>query len=104
MSACCKNIAFCNFRVNSRKATFGLHGPSRPLRIGGNRFNLVLYNSVLVLSPMPAIQSSPCCGRTSSQFAEECQLPHPSPRSGAHCSGTTAVGCVGRGELGPTGG
>src|ERR1700757_4337813 len=66
---------------------------------GGNRFNLVLYNSGLVVSPMPAIQSSPCCGRTSSQFAEECQLPHASPRSGAHCSGTTAVGCVARGEL-----
>lgn len=64
---------------------------SRPLRIGGNRFNLVLYNSVLVVSPMPVIQSSPCCGRASSQFAETCHLPHASPRPGAHCSGTTAV-------------
>lgn len=61
------------------------------MRIGGNRFNLVLYNSVLVVSPMPVIQSSPFCGRTSSQFAEACHLPHASPRPGAHCSGTTAV-------------
>ena len=33
----------------------------------------------------------PCCGRTSSQFAETCHLPHASPQPGAHCSGTTAV-------------
>jgi hypothetical protein len=49
-------------------------------RIGGNRFNLVLYNNcVLVVSA------------GGFQFAEECHLPHASPRSGAHCSGTTAV-------------
>ena len=83
----------------SRFATSALTAGKQPLYCmgrhlcvsGGSRFNLVLCNCVLVVSPMPAIQSSPCCRRTSSQFAEECQLSHASPRSGAHCSGTTAI-------------
>src|SRR5271157_2457745 len=47
------------------------------LCVSGKPLQSRLYNCVHVVSPMPVIQSSSCCGRTSSQFAEECHLPPP---------------------------
>jgi hypothetical protein len=61
------------------------------LCVSGKPLQSRLYNCVLVVSPMPVIQSNPFCGMTSSQFAEACHLPDASPRPGAHCRGTTAV-------------
>jgi hypothetical protein len=73
----------------SRFATSALAAGKQPLycmgradlkRIGETASISFLYNNcVLVVSA------------GGFQFAEECHLPHASPRSGAHCSGTTAV-------------
>jgi hypothetical protein len=57
----------------------------RPLRIGENASISSIQLCARGISDA-VIQSSPCCGRTSSQFAEECHLPHASP---ARSQGTT---------------
>ena len=58
----------------------------------GNRFNLVLYSScVLDVSPMPVVQSSPDCGRTSFSSPKKAICRTPVLESGPHCSGTTAI-------------